>query len=73
MIGNFVPSNIPISYIGIVGVSERREESHLDGAAIGVLPLGEELVDGVDSVRLDGVVAREARAEISTARRSDIK
>lgn len=42
-----------------VGVVQRREVGHLGLAAVGVLAVLEELVDGVDGVRLDRIVGGE--------------
>lgn len=59
MISNLVTSDIPIRDEGIVCIRERSVISHRRSASIGVFALGEELVDGIQGVGLDGVVGRE--------------
>jgi hypothetical protein len=59
MVSNFVSSDIPVSNKSEVGVLNRSVISHLRLATIGVLPVGKKLVDGIESVRLDGVVGGE--------------
>lgn len=59
MISNFVTGDIPVRNERVVGVSKRSEISHRRSTSVGIFALGEELVDGIQSVRLDGVVGRE--------------
>lgn len=57
VVGDFVPSDIPIGDHGVVGVIQRSKVSHLGRAAVGVFSLSQELVYRVDSVGLDGIIA----------------
>jgi hypothetical protein len=59
MISYFVSSNIPIGDKRIVGIIERREVGHLDRATVRILPLSKELINRVDSIRLDSIVGSE--------------
>jgi hypothetical protein len=59
MIGNLIPSDIPIRHQRIVRKIQTGVIRHARRAPVRVLPLCQELVDGVERVRLDGVVGRE--------------
>lgn len=59
MVCDLVPGDIPVGNERVVGVVERCIVSHLRLASVRVLSLREELVDGVESVRLDGIVGGE--------------
>ena len=59
MVGNFVSSNKPIGHKGVISVVEGCEVGHLGLAAVRILALSEELVDGIDGVGLDCVVSGE--------------
>lgn len=56
---DLVPLDKPVSDEGVVCVVQGRVVGHLRPAAIGVYTVSEELVDGVESVRLDGIVGGE--------------
>ena len=66
MIGDLVAGDVPFCDVDVVGVAEGGEIGHFDGAAIWVFALGEELVDRVDGVGLDGVVAILGRRRSDT-------
>jgi len=59
MVRNFIPGDVPVGDEGVVGVIQGGEVCHLRWAAVRVFPLGKKLVDGVDSVGLDGVIGGE--------------
>lgn len=59
MVSNFVASDIPIRDEGVVSISEGSVVSHGRSASIGIFALGEELIDGIQGIRLNGVVGRE--------------
>lgn len=59
MIRDLIACYIPIGNEGEVGVVDRVVVRHLGLAAVGVLAVGKELVDGIESVALDGVVGSE--------------
>lgn len=59
MIANLITSDIPIRDEGVIGVSERSVVSHGRSASIGVLALCKELVNGIQGVRLNGIVCCE--------------
>jgi hypothetical protein len=59
VVSNLITGDIPIRDEGVVSVSERSVVSHGRSASVGVFALGEELVDGIQGIRLDGVVGRE--------------
>jgi len=59
VISNLVPGDVPIRDEGIVSVGQRCVVSHDGWASVGVFAVGEELPDGIQSVRLDGIVGRE--------------
>jgi hypothetical protein len=56
---NFIPSNKPVRHKRIVRVVQRRVVSHFGRASVRILPLCKELVDRIESVRLNGVVGGE--------------
>ena len=49
----------PVRHEGVVCVVEGREVCHLGLATVRVLAVGEELVDGIESVGLDSIVGSE--------------
>ena len=57
--GDLVSLDKPVSDEGVVCVVQGRVVSHLRSAAIGVYTVSEELVDGIEGVRLDGIVGGE--------------
>lgn len=57
MIRDFVACNIPICDECVIGVVEGSEVGHFRPASIWVLSLGEELVDSVESIRLDSIIS----------------
>lgn len=59
MVSNLVTSDIPVRHEGEIGVVDGSVVSHLGHTAVGVLAMGKELVDGVESIRLDGIVGGE--------------
>lgn len=59
MIRNLVTSDIPIRHKGEVGVVDGGVVSHPRHTTVGVLAMSKELVDGVQSIRLDGIVGGE--------------
>lgn len=59
VITNLVSCNVPISDKRIVGIVKRREVGHLDRATIRILSLSQELIDGVDSIRLNSIIGSE--------------
>lgn len=61
MIRDLVAGHEPLRDVDVVRVAQGCEVGHLDGTAIRVLPLSEELVDGVDGVRLHRIVTNECK------------
>ena len=59
MVSDFITRHIPIGDKGIVRKVQGGIVSHLDGAAIRVLAVSEELVHGIESITLDGIVGGE--------------
>lgn len=56
MIRNLITRDKPVGDECVVRVVQRREVGHLDGATVRILALGQELVDGVESVGLDCII-----------------
>ena len=59
MVGNLVAGDIPIRDEGIISIGERGVVSHDGWTPVGVFAVGEELFNGIQGVRLDGIVRRE--------------
>ena len=59
VVSNLVTGDIPISDEGVVSVGERCIVSHGGWASVGVFAVGEELPDGIQGVRLNGIVGCE--------------
>jgi hypothetical protein len=59
VITNLVTGDIPIRDESVIGVNEGRVVRHDGLAAIGIFALSEELANGTQCVRLDGIVGRE--------------
>lgn len=60
VVSDLISGNVPLRNIDVVGVAERSEVGHLDGAPVRILPLSKELVHRVDGIGLDGVVSVES-------------
>jgi hypothetical protein len=58
VVSDLVTSHIPIRNERVVGVRERRVVSCDGSTSIRVFAVGDELVDGFQGVRLDGIVGR---------------
>ena len=56
MVRDLVAGDVPVGDEGEVGVVDGVVVGHLGRAAVGILTVGEELVDGVEGVALDGIV-----------------
>ena len=59
MVRDLVAGDVPVGDEGEVGVVDGVVVGHLGRAAVGVFAVGEELVDGVEGVALDGIVGGE--------------
>jgi hypothetical protein len=59
VVTNLVTCDIPIRDEGVIRIRERSIVSHGRPASVGVFALGEELVDGIQGIRLDGIVCSE--------------
>lgn len=59
MVRNLVTSDIPVRHEGEVGVVDGGVVSHLGLTTVGVLAMGEELIDSIQSIGLDGIVGGE--------------
>ena len=59
MVGNLVTGNIPIRDEGIISIGERCVVGHDGWASVGVFAVGEELLHGIQGIRLDGIVGCE--------------
>lgn len=59
VISYFISSNKPVGNQSEIGVLNGRVVSHLDGAAVRILPLCKELVDGIQSVGLNSIIGSE--------------
>jgi hypothetical protein len=59
MIGNLIPSDIPIRHQRIICKIQTSIIRHPRRAPVRILPLRQELVNGVERVGLDGVVGCE--------------
>lgn len=59
VVGDLVSSDIPVGNHGVVGIVERSKVGHLWRATIGVFAVGEELINCVDSIGLNSIIAVE--------------
>jgi len=59
VVSDLVTGDIPVRDEGVISVREGGVISHSGPTSIGVSTLGEELVDGIQGVRLDGIVGRK--------------
>ena len=59
MVRNLITGDEPIGDEGVVGVVERSVVGHPRRAAVRVLALCQELVDGVEGIGLDGIIGSE--------------
>lgn len=63
VIGNLVSGDIPVGDHGVVGVVERSKVGHFWRTAVGVFAVSEELINRVDSICLDCIVARGRKSQ----------
>lgn len=59
MVRDLVASDIPIRHEGEVGVVDGSVIGHLGRAAVGVLTVGQELIDSVEGIGLNSVIGGE--------------
>jgi hypothetical protein len=58
VVRDFIAGDEPVGDEGVVCIVERGKVGHFGSAPVGVLSLGEELVHGVERVRLNGICSR---------------